>query len=438
MKRFSLGILFILLFFTLMGCDDTPPPIDCETNPTHEECVEVPTCEDGYVLVEGTCQVIEEDPDVNKDNPIELNIGNQQGWTFYANEKSEPIFSVNDGTLTFVQANATEDWGNDTVWARSFQYDTLVFSQDFDYIVQFQAYGTVGESFTVRFQTGTDTYQEELFELDGTEQQLSFTLRQPETIETGEILIGVGTFGNGSILVLSNFVITAITPQPQTYNVLFIGNSFTYYNDMPTMVETMGQQNGLDLHVEQVTYGGASLIDFATSGTSRTTEVINKLNEREWDFVILQDHSRKPLDNLTEMLNAIHSLDELIEQNGAQTVLYSTWSYRDGTDKLATTGLSYEGFYNVLTNGYQQAVEETGAWIAPVGTAFYNLYQDHPDINLYVDDDFHPNPQGSFLAAYVFYTLLFGTENNDMYRPATVSEDIAEILRVYAKNALSD
>jgi len=135
------------------------------------------------------------------------------------------------------------------------------------------------------------------------------------------------------------------------------------------------------------------------------------------------------------IVTTIQKLNTLITENGAETILYSTWSYRDGTDKLATTGLTYNEFYQVLTDGYLQASIQYDTLIAPVGTAFYNLYYDHPEINMYQDDDFHPSVAGSFVAAYIFHTVIFGEENNDIYKPAGISDSLAVILRQYASGA---
>ncbi len=219
-------------------------------------------------------------------------------------------------------------------------------------------------------------------------------------------------------------------------NILFIGNSFTFYNEMPTMVKDMGLSNNWDITVEQIAYGGYSLSNYIEEGSSSSLEVIDKLNELAWDYVVLQDSSRKPLDNEDEFNESISALNDLITDNGAQTVLFSTWSYRDESSQLQNTGLSYVEFYNVLADAYKAASLECETLIAPIGTAFYNLTIDHPEIDLLIEDNTHPSMEGSYVAAYIFYYLMIGNENNNEYNPSGISDEVLIILREYALEVL--
>lgn len=220
-------------------------------------------------------------------------------------------------------------------------------------------------------------------------------------------------------------------------NILFVGNSFTYYNEMPNMVENIGITNGKIINVEHITYGGYSLIQYLDSRTNESKEVMNKLNEKNWDYVVIQDQSSKPDINKKEFLSSIESFNSLITENGAQTVLYSTWSYKDGSKKLANTGYTYTEFYTSLTKAYKEAKHKYDTLLAPVGTVFYNLTRDHPSIDLIVEDDFHPNIAGSYVAAYTFYTLLVEEENNNEYLPSGLSSELASTLRTYVLKTLS-
>ncbi|MCK5592435.1 MAG: hypothetical protein KAI72_10810 [Candidatus Pacebacteria bacterium] len=219
-------------------------------------------------------------------------------------------------------------------------------------------------------------------------------------------------------------------------NILFIGNSFTFFNEMPGMVKEMGLSNNWDITVEQIAYGGYSLSDYIEDGSDSKEEVINKLNELTWDYVVLQDSSRKPLDNEDDFLLSISILNDLITDKGAQTVLFSTWSYREESLQLQNTGLTYIEFYNVLTNAYNLASSENDTLIAPVGTAFYNLTTEHPEIELLMLDNIHPTMEGSYVAAYIFYTLIISKEDNNEYKPTGISDEILVILREFAIEVL--
>ena len=44
----------------------------------------------------------------------------------------------------------------------------------------------------------------------------------------------------------------------------------------------------------------------------------------------------------------------------------------------------------------------------PVGNAFDYVEKNHPNINLYMDDNKHPSPNATYLAACVFYSMISG------------------------------
>ncbi len=191
-------------------------------------------------------------------------------------------------------------------------------------------------------------------------------------------------------------------------NILFLGNSFTYFNDMYKTFRKICEANGIEVDVDQIAYGGYSLSHYI--GKSRKAKKVNKkLALKHWDYVILQEHSRKPLDNLDEFLYSVIELNKLIVKNNGETVLYSTWSYLDNSSKLKETGLSYNEFYNVLNKGYLEASKLINCKVAPVGTIFKKL---HKEIDLLIKDDFHPNITGSYIAALVLFKTIFMINND--------------------------
>src|SRR5439155_14187098 len=79
--------------------------------------------------------------------------------------------------------------------------------------------------------------------------------------------------------------------QADELQVLFIGNSFTYRNDLPKMVAELAKAGGQrPLHYEQETPGGCTLEKHWIDG-----KALAKIQSRQWDFVVLQDHSQAPL-----------------------------------------------------------------------------------------------------------------------------------------------
>lgn len=376
---------------------------------------------------------------IDTNNVLSLNVGNNQGWAFYSNYKTTPMFSVSQGELSFTQKEGDEDWGSSTTWARKMTYNSLSFTEGTTYTVAFDAEGTLGEDFSIQvYDSNANLIVEEQYRLDGTLQTFSFEFTPEVTVlANGILVIGLGTFNNDSTISISNIMINSEVIVNEEVNILFIGNSFTYYNNMPTILSLMASTSGYHVHVEQITYGGFQLSQFVTLGTPETDEVVNKINERSWDYVILQEQSSKPATDKTGFIQAVGELNQLIVANGAKTILYSTWSYRDGSSKLASTGYTYTEFYQVLHDAYLEASVTYNTMLAPVGTVFYQLTMNEPTINLLdYADDFHPTIEGSYVAAYTFYLTIFGSEKENTYHPSSLTLATANTLENYVEDVL--
>ena len=103
----------------------------------------------------------------------------------------------------------------------------------------------------------------------------------------------VRVFNQESALVRNNSIlfllIIPVYSFSQAYDILFIGNSYTYYNDLPEMISSIANDFGDSINHAQSTPGGTSL--YAHSQNQAT---INKINQQNWDYVVLQDQSQRP------------------------------------------------------------------------------------------------------------------------------------------------
>jgi hypothetical protein len=185
--------------------------------------------------------------------------------------------------------------------------------------------------------------------------------------------------------------------------VLFIGNSYTYVNDLPTMFATLARSGGHDVKTGMVAAGGASLADqVASAGTAST------LGSARWSDVVLQDQSEMPsVESLrqSEMYPAARQLVGLVRAAGAQPIFFLTWAHRDGWPE---NGLpTYGSMQSAVDDGYLTVAAEESATIAPVGYAWWTLVTQNPAAALWLDDGSHPTVEGSYLAACVFYATIF-------------------------------
>lgn len=175
--------------------------------------------------------------------------------------------------------------------------------------------------------------------------------------------------------------------------ILMLGNSFTFFHDMPKMLSAM-----LGAEVAAHTRGGAMLAEQLNPETEMGARTLKALRDEKWDYVILQEQSNAPITKKKSFLASSEKLCRLIKDNGAKPVFYSTWAYREGSGKLESMEMTYEQMDDGLTRSYREAAEANGALTACVGTAFTAMRK---CAGLYEADDYHPSEAGSLLAAAV-------------------------------------
>lgn len=175
--------------------------------------------------------------------------------------------------------------------------------------------------------------------------------------------------------------------------ILMLGNSFTFVNDLPSMLAGL-----TGAEVVRHTRGGARLAEQLNRETKMGAKTLKALKEEKWDYVVLQEMSNAPATTKEKFLQSAGALCDKIKENGAVPVFYATWAYKKGSDKMASMDFSYEEMYRFMYDAYHEAAEQNGALIADVGKAFYEQSE---KMNLYAADGYHPNPEGTKLAAEI-------------------------------------
>ena len=192
---------------------------------------------------------------------------------------------------------------------------------------------------------------------------------------------------------------------------LFVGNSYTYYNDLPDMVYQIAKSQRKPLSVRSVTKGGERL-----RGHLKNERLRKMLTEEQWDYVVLQEQSSdpaRPTEFVVEnVYPAAKSLDSLIHVGSpkARTIFYMTWGHKYGsTHKIENYPLvyTYQGMQERIKTSYLEMAYRNGASCAPVGMAWQRVRAERPDYQLYNQDLSHPSPLGSYLAAHVIYMTIF-------------------------------
>jgi hypothetical protein len=175
-------------------------------------------------------------------------------------------------------------------------------------------------------------------------------------------------------------------------NLLFIGNSLTYSNDLPGLVAALGDSTGLTIAVRSHTLPDYALEDHWNDGLA-----LRSIEGGGWDFVILQqgpsslDASRANLIDLATRFGA------RIRAAGAAPGLYAVWPEQ-----------ARFGVFDRVTESYRQAAVAAGGVLLPCGEAWRAAWRHDSTLALYSADGLHPSALGSYAAALVIYRRVTG------------------------------
>ena len=224
---------------------------------------------------------------------------------------------------------------------------------------------------------------------------------------------------------------TTQSPTPTAHGpsrVLFIGNSYTFYNDLPGLFVELARSGGHQVQVGMSAEGGATLSDHASSMVTR-----RKLEGEQWDYVVLQEQSQIPAilePREGEMLPAAGILVDRITETGATPILFMTWGNRDGLRRAGYP--DYQSQQTGLEEGYLAVAEQLNLALAPVGIAWGVALEADPELDLWAGDGAHPSLAGSYLVACVFYALLFNESPEGLAYSADLPLETARALQTIA------
>lgn len=183
---------------------------------------------------------------------------------------------------------------------------------------------------------------------------------------------------------------------------LFIGNSYTYFNNLPQMLTGLAQsaKPAQPFKTEMVTVGGATLKRLWEQG-----EALAAIKRGGWSFVVLQEQSTLGSASMVDgklqiadpktFYEYARLFDAEIKKAGAQTVFYMTWARQNAPETQAQ-----------LTAAYSAIAKELRATLVPVGLAWEAALKKQPQLALHIADKSHPTAAGTYLAACVFYATL--------------------------------
>lgn len=224
--------------------------------------------------------------------------------------------------------------------------------------------------------------------------------------------------------------------------VLWVGNSYTYYNDMPDAVRQIAATQKVKLSCTRFLKGGERL-----SGHLKNKKLLAAIAAGGWDYVILQEQSSAPAMPTRQVAREVYpcarTLDSLVHAASpdARVVFYMTWGHKNGNRRPVPEYPpinNYEEMQERLKTSYLEMTYDNDAWCAPVGMAWRRVRAERPDYVLYAQDCFHPSPLGSYLAANVIFTTLYGKPYQTGFTMGFPAEQAEYIQRVAQQTVLEN
>ena len=187
---------------------------------------------------------------------------------------------------------------------------------------------------------------------------------------------------------------TAPPPVEDTdLRILFIGNSLTYVNDLPSLVRDLGRSDpSRTVTVGSVAFPNFSLVDHWDRGDAQRA-----IDEGPWDFVVLQQGPSALPDSRALLVEYAGKFAEQIRRVGARPAIYMVWPPLDRAAE-----------WDDVTASYAAAAAAVDGVLLPGGEAIRAAWTADRSIPLFGGDDFHPALAGSYAVALTIYARLTG------------------------------
>lgn len=227
-----------------------------------------------------------------------------------------------------------------------------------------------------------------------------------------------------------------------TLSVLFIGNSYTSYNNLPLLVKNLSTSAGKTLNIDSNMPGGYLMSSHLNDATT-----LSKISQGNWDYVILQEQSQIPTiefirDN--DMYPAMTDLKSVIEQYNpcAKIITYMTWGRRFGGQQCDPSGTycspvfaNFNHMQDSLTSAYLEISELLNIQCAPVGVTWQNILND-TTLVLHSGDNSHPNIDGSYVAALSIFSSIWKQGTSGLTYTAGISNQLAQYYQSKSDNTI--
>ena len=195
---------------------------------------------------------------------------------------------------------------------------------------------------------------------------------------------------------------TCVSGSAGCTSILFLGNSYTYVNDLPATFARLSDSGGHRVNAQMVANGGETLAQHAAA-----KESLDRIAAGGWSYVVLQEQSQTPATDSgrDQMAAAAQTLSRAAGAKGTPALLFMTPAHRDGMPEASLP--DYASMQRAIDDAYLDVGRRLGLGSVPAGYVWFMVHQKHPGLSLWQDDGSHPSVAGTYLEACVFYDSIF-------------------------------
>ncbi len=205
---------------------------------------------------------------------------------------------------------------------------------------------------------------------------------------------------NKLILLFCAFIITlsdSYSQQKISYNaskpdinILFIGNSLTYTNNLPELVKKRAKLQGIEIDSKMIAFPNYAIIDHWNDG-----EVQKLIASKKYDFVIIQQGPSSQNNGRNMLIEYGKKYSSICKLNNTKLCYFMVWP-----------SLNYYRTFDGVIKNHKDAASINNSILLPVGEVWKDYFDRTDDFQYYSSDGFHPSLVGSQIAAKVIVEYL--------------------------------
>ncbi|WP_299123187.1 SGNH/GDSL hydrolase family protein [uncultured Tenacibaculum sp.] len=185
-------------------------------------------------------------------------------------------------------------------------------------------------------------------------------------------------------------IIILIQVSVNAQRIMFVGNSLTYSNNMPQILEYIGKQNGTTISTTSICLPNYAIIDHLHDGN-----VQKQLNKKQYDYILIQQGPSSQAAGKRMLEEDGAKMKTLVSKHQAQLGYFMVWP-----------SVQYYYTFDKVIQNHETAAKKNNALLFPVGKVWKAYNTNKKLSKLYSLDNFHPSKAGSFLAALTIYHKL--------------------------------